>query len=326
MRKTKVFLTREIPKKGLDILANECELIINTENRSLTEDEIIENMRGTQGLISLLSDSINSKVIESNPDLKIISNYAVGYNNIDVDTATRLGIKVTNTPEILTETTADLTWALLLSVARRIVYSDKFLRDGKFKGWAPKLLLGTDIYGKTLGIIGFGRIGQAVAKRARGFNMKVYYYKRNPISKDEEKELCVEYKNFSDLIKISDYITINAPLNDDNYHMFSTEEFLQMKNSAILINAGRGPIVDENALVKALKSKDIAGAGLDVYEEEPLVNPALLELDNVVLTPHTGSATVETRDKMAVMVANDMLLGLRGERPLHIVNPEIYNK
>lgn len=323
MSKPKVYVTREIPQKGLDLLARECEVVVNPEDRALSREEIMEQMEGAQGLISLLSDPIDGEVIKSNPDLKIISNYAVGYNNIDVKTATERGIMVTNTPGILTETTADLTFALLMAVARRIVESDKFTRAGKFKGWAPKLMLGTDIYGKTIGIIGFGRIGQAVARRARGFGMKILYYKRNPLSSEEETKLAAKYCEFEDLVKEADYITINAPLNDSTYHLFNKDVFKMMKDSAILVNAGRGPIVDESALVDALKSGEIAGAGLDVYEEEPEVHPGLIDLDNVVLTPHTGTGSVETRDKMAVMAVENLLAGLKGERPEHIVNPEV---
>ncbi len=325
MGKPKVFITRRIPEKGLNLLAEECEVVVNPEDRPLSKEEIIKGMEDAQGLIPLLSDPIDAEVIESNPQLKVISNYAVGYNNIDVEVATEKGIMVTNTPGILTETTADLTFALLMAAARRIVESDKFTRVGKFSGWAPELMLGTDLHGKTLGIIGFGRIGQAVARRARGFEMKVIYNKRNPLSSEEEQELNAEYRDFEGLIKEADFITINAPLNDSTYHLFNKDVFKWMKDSAILINAGRGPIIDETALVEALESGEIAGAGLDVYEEEPEVNPGLVKLDNVVLTPHTGTGTVETRDKMAVMAAENLTAGLKGNRPPNIVNSEVFN-
>ncbi len=323
MSKPLVYVTSEIPEKGLELLEKECELGVNRKGRVLTKEEIIKNIKGAEGIITLLGDTIDREVIESNPELKAIANYAVGYNNIDVDAATELGIAVSNTPGILTETTADLTWALIMATARRIVESDRFTRKGKFKGWMPKLMLGTDVYGKTLGIVGFGRIGQAVGRRAKGFQMEVIYNKRNPLSAEEEKELGATYYELDDLLKEADFVSINAPLNDSTHHLIGEREFGLMKNSAILINSGRGPIVDESALVDALKEGQIAAAGLDVYEDEPEVHPELIDMDNVVLLPHIGTASVETREAMAVMVAEDVLAGLKGEKIPHIVNPDV---
>lgn len=299
-------------------------MTVNRNSRSLGREELINNIKGIDGLVSMLSDPIDGGVIKSNPDLKVVANYAVGYNNIDVEAATRQGVAVTNTPGVLTEATADLTWALLMAVARRIIESDQFVRQGQFKGWGPRLMLGSDVYGKTLGIIGFGRIGQAVARRARGFNMEILYNKRTRLSRDREEKLGVQYAEVDELLKRADYISINAPLNKSTYHLVGLQEFELMKNTAIVINTGRGPIIDESALVEALKEGKIAGAGLDVYEEEPEVHPGLMELDNVVLTPHTGSGTIETRDKMAVMVAEDVIAVLKGKRPANLVNPGVY--
>ncbi len=323
MNKPQVYVTREIPEKGLALIAEECDMRVNRLNRGLTKEEIIENSKNCAGILTLLNDTIDKEVIESIPELKVISNYAVGYNNIDIESATDKGIIICNTPGVLTNATADLAWSLLMAAARRIVESDHFVREGKFKGWAPKLLLGKSIYGKTLGIIGMGRIGTAVARRGKGFNMRVVYNKRNPLSGQEEKELGVEYKDIDELLKISDYISINAPLNEKTHHLIDEEEFKKMKDTAIIINTGRGPIINEEALVTALREGQIAGAGLDVYENEPEVHPGLIELDNVVLTPHTGSGTVETRDEMAVIAARNLINALKGGEIPHVVNPGV---
>ncbi|MCX7716173.1 MAG: D-glycerate dehydrogenase, partial [Endomicrobia bacterium] len=258
-------------------------------------------------------------------NLKIIANYAVGFNNIDVKEATSRKIPVTNTPGVLTETTADLAFALLMSVARRIVESDRFLREGKFKGWAPMLFLGNDIYGKTIGIIGFGRIGQAVAKRALGFDMKVLYYDTNRVKPEIEKKYSAIYKSLSELLKESDFISIHVPLTQETYHLISDKEFDLMKPTSYLINTSRGPVVDEKALVRALKNKKIAGAALDVFENEPEVEAELIDMPNTVLVPHIGSATIETRTKMALMAAENIIAVLvENKIPPNIVNPEIY--
>ncbi|MGC8842726.1 MAG: 2-hydroxyacid dehydrogenase, partial [bacterium] len=247
----------------------------------------------------------------------------VGYDNIDVKEATRRKIMVTNTPGVLTETTADLTFALILATARRLVEADKFTRSGKWKSWGPMLFLGRDVYGATLGIIGMGRIGQAVARRAKGFNMKIIYYSRRR-NEEAEKELGAEYRELHSLLKEADIITIHTPLTEETYHLIGEKELSLMKPSAILINTARGAVVDQRALFKALKEKRIFGAGLDVYEKEPIdADDPLLELDNVVVLPHIGSATVETRGRMARMAAENLLAGLRGEIPQNLVNPEV---
>ncbi len=322
----KVFVTRRIPEPGLAMLREKCDIEVNPEDRVLTKAEIIEGIKGKDALLCLLTDTIDGELMDANLNLKVISNYAVGFNNIDVDAATQRGIPITNTPGVLTETTADFAWTLLMATARRIVEGDKFTRAGKYKGWGPMLLLGCDVYGKTLGIVGMGRIGQAMARRAIGFDMKVIYFDEYRLSQDKEKELGVEYMSFEEVIKTADFVSIHVPLMDSTHHLFKKEEFEMMKENAILINSARGPIVDEKALVEALKNKTIAGAGLDVYEDEPLLASGLAELDNAVLAPHIASATVETRTKMATMAAANVLAALEGKVPPNIVNKEVYDK
>lgn len=319
-----VFVTRRIPEPGLDLLRTACDVVVNEEDRVLSKAEIIDGVKGKDALLCLLTDEIDAEVLDSNPGLKVVANYAVGYNNIDVEAATRRKIPVTNTPGVLTETTADFAWALLMSAARRVVESDRFTRAGLFKGWAPMLFLGCDVYAKTLGIVGFGRIGEAVSRRALGFSMEVLYYDDRRRDPDEEERLGVSYVPFAELLRRSDFISIHVPLLDSTRHMFGEAEFRAMKKTAILINTSRGPVIDERALVAALKAMQIAGAGLDVYEDEPRLEPGLAELDNVVLAPHIASATVETRTRMAVMAAENVLAAIRGEVPPNIVNREVF--
>lgn len=324
MAKPKVLCTRELPGPAMERLARETELTLNRENRPLTQAELLELVPGKDGLLSLLTEDINRRVLEAGrPTLKVVSNYAVGFNNIDVKAATELGILVCNTPGVLTETTADLAWALIMAVARRVVEGDQFMRAGRYRGWEPQLLLGSDVFGKTIGIIGLGRIGQAVARRAHGFSMRVLYYDPRRLEIDEEKILGVTYVELPELLRESDYVTIHVPLTPETHHLIGEKELRMMKPGAYLINTARGPIVDETALVRALAERRIAGAGLDVYENEPAMAPGLAELPNVVLLPHLGSASRETRERMADMAVDNLLSALRGERPRHLVNPEV---
>ena len=316
----KIFITRRLPEEGLKMLEGH-EVEIYEGDAPPSKEEIIEGVKDKDALICLLTDKIDSEVMDASPSLKIIANYAVGYDNIDVSEATKRGIFVTNTPGVLTETVADLAWALIMAIARRIVEGDKFMREGKFKGWAPMLLLGSDVHGKTLGIIGAGRIGQAVARRAKGFNMRILYYSRRR-KEDFEKECDAEYVDLKTLLRESDFISLHTPLTPETYHMIGENELKMMKSSAYLINTGRGKCVDEKALVKALKEGWIRGAALDVFENEPEIEPELKELDNVVLTPHIGSASYETRSRMAVMVAENVLAALKGKMPPNCINPE----
>lgn len=320
--KIKIFVTRKIPQPGLDMLKEHYEVIVNPHNRVLSKDELLDGVRTADGLLCLLTDDITTEVMDVNPNLKIISNYAVGYNNIDVEAATKRGIQVTNTPGVLTDTTADLAWALIMAVGRRVVEGDVFTREGRFEGWDPMLLLGTDITGKTLGIIGMGRIGQAVARRAIGFDMRILYHDMAPVPVAEE-EYQAEFVALDELLRQSDFVTIHAPLTDETRHMIGRRELSVMKTTAYLVNTARGPLVDEEALVEALRDGIIAGAGLDVYENEPRLASGLGELPNAVLLPHLGSATLETRTKMATMAAANLVAALEGKRPPHIVNPEV---
>ncbi len=326
MSKPKVFVTQNIPQAGLDLLMKECEVFVNKEDRVLSKGEIIERLKGMDGMVCLLTDAIDGEIMDAEPNLKVISNYAVGFNNIDVDAATERGIPVTNTPGVLTETTADFAWALLMAIARRVVEADKFTREGKFKGWRPQLLLGSDVYGKTIGIVGMGRIGQAMARRARGFDMNILYYDEYRPDPEVEKELGLTYVPFDELLQKADYVSIHVPLMESTHHLIGERELKLMKKTAYLINSARGPIVDEKALVKALQEKEIAGAGLDVFEDEPELAPGLAELDNVVLAPHIASATIETRSKMATMAAEGCLSVLKGEKPVNLVNEEVWDK
>ena len=319
----KVFVTRRIPQPGLDLLEKQFNLSVNPYNRVLSRKELMKGIKGADALLCLLTDTIDGEVMSVNPRLKIIANYAVGYNNIDVEEATKRKIPVTNTPGVLTDTTADLTWALLLSIARRTPEGDKFTRIGKFKGWDPMLLLGSDVYKKTLGIIGFGRIGYAVAKRAIGFDMRVLYYDVNRVNTEIEKEVKAEFMSFENLLRESDFISIHTLLTKETTHLIGEKAFSLMKKNAYIINAARGPIIDEKALVKVLKEKRIAGAALDVYEYEPKLAQGLSKLNNVVLLPHLGSATIETRTKMAVIAAENIVARLTGKTPPSIVNPEV---
>ncbi|MCD6082784.1 D-glycerate dehydrogenase [Candidatus Aerophobetes bacterium] len=319
----KVFVTRRIPQVGLDLLQKECEVKVNPHERVLTRQELMDGVKEADGLLCLLTDTIDKEVMDANPKLKIISNYAVGYNNIDVEEATRRGIMVTNTPGVLTDTTADLTWAILMCVARRIVEADRFTRQGKFKQWSPMLFLGSDVHHSTLGIVGFGRIGRAVARRARGFEMKVLYTDVRRAPEKVEEELEAKFVFLDELLSSSDFVSLHAPLLPTTYHLIGEKELRRMKKTAFLINAARGPLVDEKALVRALKEGWIAGAALDVYENEPELTPGLAELGNVVLVPHIGSASTATREKMATMAATNLLAGLKGEVPPNLVNREV---
>lgn len=324
MERYAVFVTRAIPEEGLEILRRFCIVEVGEGNEPIPREILLERVRGKHAILSLLTDTIDREVMEAaTGTLKVISNYAAGFNNIDVAEATRRGIMVTNTPGVLTETTADLVWALLLSVARRVVEGDAFVRAGKFRGWDPLLFLGSDVYGKNLGIIGLGRIGKAVARRAGGFAMQVCYYNRQRLKEEEERMLGVQYAPLPELLSWADFLTLHVPLTPSTYHLIGEKELRMMKRDAYLINTSRGPVVDEKALVRALQEGIIRGAALDVFEQEPLVEEELLGLPNVVLLPHIGSASLETRTRMAVMAAENLVKALRGEVPDHLVNPEV---
>lgn len=320
-----VFITRQIPDEGVALLRKCCQTVeINPHDRPLTYDELLEKARGRDALITMLSDRIDYCLMHEIKSLKIVANYAVGYDNVDVKAATGRGIVVTNTPGVLTDSTADMAWALLFSVSRRIIEGDKITRAGKFVGWAPLFLLGGDMVGKTLGIIGAGRIGTAMAMRSRGWCMKVLYTTHTNKNAVLEEMLGAQKVDLETLLRKSDFISIHTPLTEKTRHLIGAKELAMMKKTAYLINTARGAVIDEAALVEALRKKVIAGAGLDVYEEEPKLKPGLAALENAVLAPHLGSATVESRNKMSVMAAENIIAVLKKQRPPHCLNPEAF--
>ncbi len=322
-----IYVTRVIPAPGLEILRQHIARVeVNTADHILSCEELLQKVKGRDGLLPLLTEHIDGEVMDAaGPQLKIIANHAVGFDNIDVKAATERGIMVTNTPGVLTDATADHAWALLFAIARRVVESDKFTRAGKYHGWGPMMFLGGDITGRTLGIVGAGRIGATVAARAGGFNMHVLYCDEVPNPKIEQ-ELGAKKVSFEELLRDSDFVSVHVPLFPSTHHLFNEKSFKLMKKTAYLINTSRGPVIDEAALVQALKQGDLAGAALDVYEEEPKIHLGLLALENVVLTPHIASATIETRTKMATMAAQNLVDGLSGKRPANLVNPEVLGK
>ena len=320
--KPRVLLMHPILDPGPAILAEAAEVIPYPPDRPLDEASIRSHAEGCTGIVSQVMDPIRETVL-STPGLKVVSNVAVGYDNIDVAAATAHKVMVTNTPGVLDDTTADFAFTLLMATARRVVEADYFIRQGQFRGWAIDMMLGTDIYGATLGIVGIGRIGRGVAHRAKGFNMRVLYYDPNPLTPEAEQQLGAERVDLARLLVESDFVSVHVPLTEQTHHLLSTQQFGQMKRSAILINTSRGPVIDEAALVDALNAKKIAGAGLDVYEREPAVHPGLIPLPNVILTPHIASASVRTRSEMSAMAARNMATAVRGGRPPNLLNPEV---
>ncbi|HEC81538.1 MAG TPA: D-glycerate dehydrogenase [Thermoplasmatales archaeon] len=320
----KVFVTRKIPESGLEILRRECSVVeVYPYDRVPSKGEIIKGLKGKDGLLCLLTDPIDEEVVTSEPRLRVISNYAAGYDNIDVETATKLGILVCNTPDVLTDATAEMAWALLFAVARRVVEGDVFTRKGGFKGWSPMLMLGKQVSNRTLGVVGAGRIGTAFALKGKGLNMRVLYFNRSR-NRLLEEELGAEKVTLEELLRESDFVSIHLPLTSETRHLIGYRELGLMKKDAVLVNTARGAIVDEEALIRVLTEKRIFGAGLDVYEHEPWISEKLKALDNVVLQPHSGSATLEARTEMAVIAAENLVMGLRGERPRYCVNPEVF--
>jgi glyoxylate reductase len=320
--KPRVLLMHPFLDPGPAILAEAAEVIPYPAGRPLDEASIRQAAEGCVGIVSQLMDPIRETVL-STPGLKIVSNVAVGFDNIDVAAATAHKVMVTNTPGVLDDATSDFAFTLLMATARRIVEADHFLRQGKFKGWAIDMMLGADVFGATLGLVGIGRIGRGVAHRAKGFNMRVLYYDPHPLPPDAEQQLGATRADLGRLLAESDFVSVHVPLTPETQHMLSTPQFEQMKRSAILINTSRGPVIDEAALVQALTAKKILGAGLDVYEREPAVHPGLVSMPNVVLAPHIASATTRTRSEMSAMAARNMATAARGGRPPNLVNPEV---
>ncbi|MFW6115171.1 MAG: 2-hydroxyacid dehydrogenase [Thermodesulfobacteriota bacterium] len=315
----KIVITRMIPEPGREKLEKNFEVQTSNLDRNLTKDEIIRMTAGAQGMVSMPADPIDRNLIDELGGIQIIANYAVGFNNIDIDYAHEKGIVVTNTPGVLTEATADIAMSLILCVARRIVEGDRLVRRGEFKGFYPTFFLGVELENKVLGIYGLGRIGKSVARKAVSFGLRIIYNDVEPLD-EKSLDFPARYVSFDELLKQSDFLSIHAPLNDETRHRFTRKEFKEMKETAFLINAARGAIVREEDLVYALKNNLLAGAGLDVYEFEPRVHPELIGMENVVLLPHIGSSTIEVRERMAVMAADNIIAFFQGKTPPNRVN------
>lgn len=322
--KPSVLLTRRLPQEVMDELERHVHLEVHEEDRSIHRNELLQHVAGKDGLLCLLTDTVDAEVMAAGSDLRIISNYAVGFDNIDVEAANAQGILVTNTPDVLTKATAELAFTLLLTVARRVVEGDRLVRSGTWTGWQPLQLLGGEVSGANLGLVGLGRIGRAMIPLAQGFDMQVSYWSRTRLSRSEEVKLGVNRLELPELLAASDFVSLHIALTPDTHHLIGAYELAQMKSSAYLINTARGPVLDESALLVALREKRIAGAALDVYEREPVVTEGLLELDNIVLAPHLGSATRSTRIAMGLRAVHNLLAGLRGEVPPDLVNRPLH--
>jgi glyoxylate reductase len=322
MAKPKVYSTHQLFEPARNILDANCDMQYWTDSERPPRDEVLRHVKDKDGLICLLTEKVNEEFLRAAPKLRIASNVAVGYDNIDVDACTKRGVVVTNTPGVLDETTADFAWTLLMAVARRVAEGEALARSGNWRGWNLDQLCGADVWGKTLGIVGFGRIGRSVARRASGFHMKIIYTDAVRASEEVEKSVNAEFCDMNSLLAESDFISVHVPLLPETRGMFNGPKFLRMKPTAFVINTSRGPVIDEAALVAALENKKIAGAALDVFENEPFLHPGL-KRSNVVLTPHIASASLETRTKMAVMAANNIVAMFNGQRPPNILNPDI---
>ena len=324
--KPRILISRALPEEVIARARSRADVDLHAGDKPLSKTELIARVKDREGLVCLITDTIDASVLESCPALKVVSNVAVGFINIDVAAATKRGVVVTNTPDVLTETTADFAWTLLMATARRVVEADRYVRDGKFTQWEYMVLLGGDVHDKTLGIIGFGRIGRAMARRALGFNMRVLYQDAVAADPATERELRATRTDTATLLRDSDFVSIHTPLLPDTRHLINAQSLRTMKKTAYLVNASRGPVVDEAALVQALTEGWIAGAGLDVFEEEPKVHPGLMGLSNVVLAPHIASASSDTRIKMAALAVDNCLAVLEGQTPPTPVNPEVLGK
>jgi len=327
MQRPKILITRRIPEEALRLLVPHFEVAHYDKPTAIPRRLLLSKIRDKEGLLCLLTDKVDRELLDMAPGLKAVSTYSVGFDHIDLAACAERRIAVTNTPGVLTETVADFTWALILAVARRVVEGDRFMRAGRYKGWDPLMLLGTDVHGKTLGIVGFGRIGQAVARRALGFGMRVLYYDTQRIFPEVERQFGARFADFKELLRQSDFVSLHTVLDAGTLHLIDEEALALMKPSACLINTARGPIVDERALAAALRSGRIRGAALDVYEREPSAVPGLGRLSNVVMAPHIASASEETRTRMGVMAAEGLLdVLVRRRRPEHAANPEVCEK
>jgi glyoxylate reductase len=320
-----VLVTRRLPPTPMEALRQRFDIDLWEGDGAILRDELLGRIRGKVGAITLLTDMVDAELLDAaGPDLIIVANYAVGFDNIDVDECTRRGVLATNTPEVLTETTADTAWALMMAAARRVPEGDRFLRSRTEWIWGPEMMLGQDVHGKVLGIVGFGRIGQAVARRGKGFGMSVVYYDVFRPSSDVEQVLGAQYRGLDELLAEADLISVHVALTPETRHLFGSEQFRKMKPTAVLVNTSRGPVIDEAALVDALRAGELFAAGLDVFEKEPEVHQGLLELDNAAIIPHLGSATVETRDAMGMLAVDNLTAALEGRRPPTLLNPDVW--
>lgn len=320
----RVFVARKMRDAGLNLVLDFCDADVWDEPMPPTRDVLLEKVRGVDGFISMLTDRVDAELLDAaGAQLKVVSNHAVGFDNIVVPDATARGIPVGNTPGILTDATADIAFALLLAAGRRIVESERYIREGKWKTWHPSMLLGMDLAGKTLGIVGFGRIGRAVAKRAVGFGLRIIFY-----SPSAEPEFgAIKMNSLDELLKQADFVSVHTPLNQNTRHLVNADFLSKMKSNAVLVNTSRGPVVDQTALYEALKTRQIFAAGLDVTDPEPLpLESPLLTLENCVILPHIGSASEHTRNEMARLAAENLIAGLKGERLPHCINPEVYDR
>jgi glyoxylate reductase len=322
MPKAKILITHPLYPESQQLLQSACDCEFWSKQERPPKEELLRRLKDKEGLVCMLTERVGDDTLRAAPKLRMVANVAVGYDNVDVPACTRRGVLVTNTPGVLDETTADFAWALMMAVARRIVEADAFVRAGNWQGWSFDQFCGTDVWGKTLGIVGFGRIGQAVARRAQGFGMKVLYNNRKRVAAEIEQQLNAEYRDLNALLAEADLVSLHVPLTADTRGLFDAPKLFRMKPSAFLINTSRGPVVDEAALVHALESGKIAGAGLDVFEQEPFVHPGL-KRPNVVLAPHLGSASTETRGKMALTAAQNIAAFFTGQRAPNPLNPEV---
>jgi glyoxylate reductase len=322
MAKPRVLATRPLFSTAQQILNATCDVEYWTQPERISKEELLGRVKDKEGLVCLLTERVNEELLRAAPKLRIAANIAVGFDNMDLPACTKRGVVVTNTPGVLDETTADFAWTLLMAVARRLGEGEQLARSGNWKGWDLDQLVGADVWGKTLGLVGFGRIGRAVARRAAGFQMKIIYSDAIRAPLDIEKELKAEYRDFNTLLAESDFVSVHVPLLPETRGLFDAPRFFRMKPTAFLINTSRGPVVDEAALVHALESGKIAGAALDVYENEPFIHPGL-KRPNVVLTPHIASASLETRTKMACIAAENVAALFKGQRPANMLNPEV---
>ncbi len=321
-----VLISRLLPEPAVALARSRALVDAYPNDAAMPRPELLRRLAGKHGLICVISEVVDQALLDACPELRVVSNVAVGYNNVDVAACTRRGVVVTNTPDVLTDTTADFAWTLLMATARRVVEADRYVRDGRFQQWEYMLLLGGDVHGKTLGVVGFGRIGRAMARRALGFGMRVLYQDAVAADPATERELHATRTDLATLLRESDFVTLHTPLIPETRHLINADSLRTMKKTAYLVNAARGPVVDEAALVSALEEGRIAGAGLEVFEEEPRVHPGLVGLPNVVLAPHIASGSLETRLKMATLAVENCLAVLEGKTPPTPVNPEVLSR